>query len=652
MSAGNSERGWLSLGVHVAALISATMALALTGLSDHLPAWANALVALLMVGGPFVGATLAVGRGAGSLRVSFVRGARELSPGTAWLIPAPLMASLGRVTAEPLMALCFLAGVACLALTRGHKGTEALPWLFRPRRGERLDAWAWGLLALCAGALTLNLAVGPTLAFPQDNDAAYYFGVARHIVETGRFEEPLVWHFLTKPPTLLHPPFDYWQPLTSFVLIPPMRVFGPSYRVAVTTMIVLMGVGLVLLWHLVVVLRLVRTPLVQATVLLLFAFSPALRSFGFDTESIPVLIVLFVAAVWALWARRSSLVLVLGGLMILTRSDAVFAAGALWVAALLEALRGGAGARLRLRRLGVVFVAVVTAYVAFNLTIHESPLPPGGRVAVRLGHYTELYLFDRTSAPLSRLLPQRLELPYIGERLKAAWTNLLDIDFVPARAFWWGPIFVAGLLIRDAQRRVRVVVWAISFGGSAAVSWWAPGVFASWRTLYVMLPLVLIAGALAVEALLSRAGSWVGRSRAGRRGPAVLSVLLLLLLGVPLKELHVRQLRQPATPLEHEALVAFKSTLKGAPVATTRPWLTIASTDSPAVSLPQDGAGAIETVLRRYQVGYVILGGEACGGASKVVCENLLSGATNELGGIELEHVRTHGKFKLFRVLD
>lgn len=30
-----------------------------------------------------------------------------------------------------------------------------------------------------------------------DNDGCYYYGVARHMALTGRYEEPIVWNYLT-----------------------------------------------------------------------------------------------------------------------------------------------------------------------------------------------------------------------------------------------------------------------------------------------------------------------------------------------------------------------------------------------------------------------------------------------------------------------
>lgn len=661
MRAGNFELRWLGrfvpLGAHLMALLSLVAALAQAGPSDHLPTWANACVSLLMVGGPFLGATWSVGRGGGDLFTQLDRGARALWSGTVWLIPAAPIASLGRFTAEPLMALSCLAGIACLTAAgrdrAAHDHSAAgLPWFFRPRRGRRLDAWALGLLALCAGAITINLAVVSTLAFPQDNDAAYYYGVAKHVVQTARFEEPIVWHFLTKPQTLLHAPFDYWQPLTSLILIPPMWIFGSSYGVAATTIVGLMGLALVLLWHLVVVLRLVQSPAVQLAVLLLFAFSPALRTFGFDTDSVPVMILLLVAGVWALAARRPRLAVVVGGLMIVTRSDAVFAAAVLWAAAVFTVFRSGPSLtrRHRMRQLAYAMGGVVGAYLAFNLALHGTPLPPAARLAARLRHFQDLYAFDGHFPPFLRLLPGRLELPYIGERASAAWMNLLEIDFVPAKALWWGAVFATGLLPKGPQRRVRVVAWVILFGASAALSWSAPAVFASWRTLYVMLPLALVAGGIAMDTLVVRADAWVRRVHAHRGAVAVVAAGLVVMLGVPLKELHVRQLRFPAAPAEHEALVAFSTTIESASVATTRPWFTIASTNSPAVSLPTDGEDAVEAVLRRYHVQYVILGGTECKAASKALCEGVFAGTAKHIGGLALEHVRTHGKFKLFRV--
>src|SRR5712692_3957164 len=103
-------------------------------------------------------------------------------------------------------------------------------------------------LCLCAH----YLAVGWVAVGNLDNDAAYYYGVARHIATTGRYEEPIIWQYLNPPATLIHRPFDYWQGLTALLLVPWLALFGATHHVALVTMAVISGLGLLAFYYLTV----------------------------------------------------------------------------------------------------------------------------------------------------------------------------------------------------------------------------------------------------------------------------------------------------------------------------------------------------------------------------------------------------------------
>src|SRR5215510_1467965 len=89
------------------------------------------------------------------------------------------------------------------------------------RRWAVLDAWQrtrgarWLLLVGCLGVIVWYISLALKVDGNNDNDAAYYLGVARYMARTGRFEENIVWHFLGRPDSVFHRPFNYWQGLTS-----------------------------------------------------------------------------------------------------------------------------------------------------------------------------------------------------------------------------------------------------------------------------------------------------------------------------------------------------------------------------------------------------------------------------------------------------
>src|SRR5580765_8298813 len=90
------------------------------------------------------------------------------------------------------------------------------------------------LFVLVVGAAYGDIAC--RIAGISQNDGAYYYGVARHIAVSGRFEEPIVWHFIRPPETIVHAPFDYWGCMTSLLLVPSLMLFGANTRTAFVTM--------------------------------------------------------------------------------------------------------------------------------------------------------------------------------------------------------------------------------------------------------------------------------------------------------------------------------------------------------------------------------------------------------------------------------
>ena len=127
-------------------------------------------------------------------------------------------------------------------------------WLLTTRASRdplepRLDAkgrgrWELSSLATLFTALVIALhylSIAGEMASNRQNDAAYYHGVARWIARTGTLDEPIVWHFLTRPDHAVHPAFDYWQGLTSIWLAMPMALFGGTHEVATYAMAFLSG---------------------------------------------------------------------------------------------------------------------------------------------------------------------------------------------------------------------------------------------------------------------------------------------------------------------------------------------------------------------------------------------------------------------------
>ena len=129
---------------------------------------------------------------------------------------------------------------------------------------------------MALGITAVYVEIGGSAQGNLQNDSAYYFGVARHMATTHRFEEPIVWHFVNPPPVLVHPPFDYWGGLTSVVLAPILAAFGATQHTAFVAMAAISGLTVVAFWYLLCVALPIRYAVLQLLGLALLSRLPTL----------------------------------------------------------------------------------------------------------------------------------------------------------------------------------------------------------------------------------------------------------------------------------------------------------------------------------------------------------------------------------------
>ena len=112
------------------------------------------------------------------------------------------------------------------------------------------EAWlsALGVFAL---ALVVRVLAAQTVVFPIPEDTAYYYGVARNLVEGRGLVSDALWSYATPPLVLPRSAFEIWLPLPTLLIAPPMAIAGSSdFR---TTQVVPVLVGAlvpVLAWRL------------------------------------------------------------------------------------------------------------------------------------------------------------------------------------------------------------------------------------------------------------------------------------------------------------------------------------------------------------------------------------------------------------------
>jgi hypothetical protein len=571
-------------------------------------------------------------------------GAADLRAGIArwWPSFVPL-ALLGLLPAAAYGARVAAPAAALIAVLR-DRVPERVAWA-PPPAGL---AWSRALRITALAICVAYVAAGATAAGSTDNDPAYYFGVARHILRTHRYEEPIVWHFLVKPARVLHHPFDYWSGLASLSLLPFLAVFGATHQVAGAAMGLVAGLSVVAFAHLIGTAAPLRSRIVQLVALLLFAFSPALMRLRFDVETIPFVHLWMILALVALARRRSEWAVLFAFLMFWSRPEDVVLAVVLSAVALAAAAEAP-DPRRRLRRALLTGAVCGGAYLLCHLLLFGSPLPPGAILGRQLEDYGALYRWE-DARPATWTLAEHFTPEYLAGRVHLALSNLQDIVFFPNYPVWLGLAVLRGCCWSKESSRVEGTSWLLLFGGAITISLVNPTMFAGQRTLHALLPVVVLAGAYAAEAALGA----LGRITAARLPWATAarlaaSLAALLLASAMLRPLPLT-LALGAPPLPFEAdLAALDTTLDGGTVMSTRPWSVIAETRSPAVFLPENGEAAMEAVIRKYDVRWLLLLNEG-GGPSQAVQNELNSGARHNIGSLAVTRRLERNGIKVFEV--
>lgn len=504
-------------------------------------------------------------------------------------------------------------------------------------------ALAWAIaLVLAVQFVRVGLALGGSTS----NDAAYYYGVARHIAQAHRYEESIVWHFLVKPPALLHRPYDYWHGLVSLTFVPIFAVFGASYRVAGAAMGVVSGASVLAFTHLVTSVTPLRNVVVRVAAILLFGLSPALMIYRFDVETIPFVHLWMLLSLVALGRKRYPLAAGLACLAFLSRADAIILTAILCGAALLAP--GASPQRDVRRRVALVGGLMAAAYVGYHLVMFRAPAPPGALIGSGLADGLALYRWEDTPATLT--LGQRLSPTFLWGKAQLAYYTVREVVYVPNGTLWLGLGLTLGLARWRRLGLVEGTAWLLLFAGAPLISCASPAVFARHRTLHTLLPAVVLAGAYAADAWLDRIRDFVGaRTRnpwAPRVVVAVPAIALAVFMIAPLNP----RIEPPKPPEFAAEIAALDPLLGGEPVMTQTPWYVAAYTHSPAVFVGEVSEAVMEQIVRRYRVRWLVLLRGGCSGPAKDVCEGLLSKGVRTLGTLRLTEKASNQTLLVLRV--
>src|SRR6187549_1361490 len=113
------------------------------------------------------------------------------------------------------------------------------PGAEQPRAGQPGAAWvALAVGALCVLTLIAKLVINAPRTGLNHGDISFYYTVARNVAEGRGFVIDYIWNFWNDPQGFPTPANVWWMPLPSIVCAIGMKLFGSSYVVAQTSMIV------------------------------------------------------------------------------------------------------------------------------------------------------------------------------------------------------------------------------------------------------------------------------------------------------------------------------------------------------------------------------------------------------------------------------
>ncbi len=408
---------------------------------------------------------------------------------------------------------------------------------------------------ILAVALATRAVLAAQIVFPKPEDAAYYFGVARNLVEVRGLVTDALWSFQTPPLIVPRPAFEVWLPLPTFLAAIPMALFGPTFAASQVSSVLVGSLAPVLAWRLAADVAAERglpvgraRSLALGTGLTTAVYLPLLLGSALPDSTAPFTVLVLAACLLmtriARDPRGARLVdprlLGLGailGLGALTRNETVWLA-LIWAA--MAWFGTSAPAIVRLRLIGVVAIVALAVFAPWayrNLAVFGNPLP--SQAAANALYLSGFDIFAWNDPPtLSRYLAQGPAW-LVEVRIAGTGHNLLNVLILLGV-----PLSVVGLPALPWQARgaaLRPLVWI-----SLIVFWFTSLVFPAatqWGTfLHGAGPahvLVVLSGLLALDAGIARLGSRLGWKRPvawlgatlGVFGSALFSVALLPVYG-------------------------------------------------------------------------------------------------------------------------
>ncbi|MHB8459904.1 MAG: hypothetical protein ACYDB6_07535 [Candidatus Limnocylindrales bacterium] len=506
----------------------------------------------------------------------------------------------------------------------------------------RRELWltAGGLFAL---ALAIRAIVAAAIPFPTPEDTAYYYGVARNLVEGRGLVSDAIWSYQTPPLVFPRPAFEVWLPLPALLAAIPMLLLGTGFHASQVGTVLVGSLVPVLAWRLAAdlaaELRLptgrTRTLAVGSGLTAAVSLPLLLHSALPDSTTPFTAIALGACLLMARLLRdpqgarvRDARVLGLGvlfGLAALTRNEFAWL-GIAWVAVAWLARSGVAGGESRLDRVvrfrliaipAIVGGLVLAPWLIRDWAVFGSPFP--GQAVSNALSVTGFDIFAYAHPPtVARYLGAGLGF-LVGSRVDGFGHNLLDVLLVPS--FPVGVVGLGALVVLPMTRgagalRPLIVLSGLTFATTTLLF----PVSTTWGTfLHAAGPVhvLLIVGCLAgLDTFIARVGRWRGWTNpVAWLGPtltiaaSVLFSLSLASYGAQAREVAARFAALGPT-LTTAGVTAPELS---APVVTDFPIWYAEATGRPALALPDESPADVVGLATRFGARLLILGADPRG---------------------------------------
>ncbi len=512
----------------------------------------------------------------------------------------------------------------------------------------RREAWASAGLIFVV-ALLVRAWAAAQIPFPIPEDATYYWGVARNLVEGNGLTSNALWSYVTPARDASgalslgfpRPAFEIWLPLPTLLAAVPMLLLGSTSYAATLAVPVLLGATIpVLAWRIGADLAAERglppgrartlglgSGLVSAVALPLVLPSTLLDStvpFGVAALAACLLGTRLLREPRGARVRDPRLVglgLALG-LAALARNEAIWVALA-WAILALSAPGASRTVRLRLVLVpAVVALAVVAPWLLRQAITFGNPLP--GQAITNAWAITGFEIFAwKDPATLAGYLAAG-PAAWLGDRVGGLLHNLVNVLALPGMPI--AAVGLAGLPWVFRSRTLRMLV--VSTVTTFAITTLVFPVQTTWGTyLHTAVPahvLLIVSGLAALDAGLA----WIGRRRGWTRpvawlGPLFASAGALLFLGLGIPSYGTNA---AATEARYAALAGRFAALgdpldPAVPVIANHPIWVAEANHVRALALPDEPVSSVLEIARTFGARYVVLDGQSGGWPARLTTD-------------------------------